>query len=49
MAANMQKFLTKTLKHKYIHKFKQALNFSVQLGECNDMMALETVFVGYSY
>jgi len=45
----MQKFLTKTLKHKYTHKFKQALNLSVQMDECIDMMALETVSVGCSY
>jgi len=31
------------------NKFKQALNFSVQLDECIDRMALETVFVGYPY
>jgi hypothetical protein len=39
----------KKKKHKYIQQFKQALNFSVQLDECTDMMALETIFDGYSY
>jgi hypothetical protein len=31
------------------NKFKQAWNSSVQLDECIDRMALETVFVGYPY
>jgi regulation of enolase protein 1 (concanavalin A-like superfamily) len=35
----------KKIKHKYIHIFKQALNFSLQLDECIYTMSLDTVLL----